>query len=336
MSQDPELELGRLYDRDVLVEVWGGSRYSGIAPSAKTKNVLLFTDPEEGVKHGYVDNLNLYDDVGPLVWYTGAGDDVDQTFVKGSDNYRLLHHRDQGRALRLFQAAGLIEGTQAKWQKYLGEYALDESTPYFERLMPVKPHGHRIVFVFQLRPVGPVAEPSIDYVTLPRGTVYRELHPAPERRAIMKTSCRLVEPERNLGAPIVRRPTEAVEVRRGEAELSDRFRAFLQAQGHNVMRCEIGIAGQVAVLLSDLFDETAKVLYEAKGTAERNAIRLAIGQLFDYRRHAEPRPQALAILLPEAPEADLQDLLESVGIALVYEENGAFVGWPVNGNSAGV
>jgi hypothetical protein len=83
------------------------------------------------------------------------------------------------------------------------------------------------------------------------------------------------------------------------------------------------------VFLTDLFDVSAKVLYEAKGRVDRNSIRLAIGQLLDYRRHIDPEPEALAILLPKAPHDDLKDLIESVDIKLVFEEDGRFVGWPV-------
>lgn len=77
---------------------------------------------------------------------------------------------------------------------------------------------------------------------------------------------------------------------------------------------------------TDLYDVTADELYEAKGTATRDAIRRAIGQVFDYRRHI-PRPAVnVAVLLPHRPSDDLLDLLLSVAIACVYEESsGDFV-----------
>jgi hypothetical protein len=329
MSEDKEFELGRYYTRAELVATWGGSKQSGISPSAKTKNVLVYTDPEAGEKHGYYDSLKLRDDYGPLIWYTGAGDDGDQHFDKGSDNYRLLHHEEQGRAIRLFQAAGKVQGSNTKLHKYLGKYKLDEGRQYFERRIPDGQGGYRTVVVFQFRPAGEVATPAVDYVRVAPGVVYRDLHPAVERRRIQKTFSRLVDPERNSGAPITRKPTEAISVRRREADLSDRYRTFLESQGREVKRFEIDIQGMTSGLLTDLFDTTKKVLYEVKGRSDRGSIRLAIGQLLDYRRHTDPKPEALAILLPKKPSLDLQDLIRSVDIKLVYQENGQFVGWPV-------
>jgi hypothetical protein len=54
---------------------------------------------------------------------------------------------------------------------------------------------------------------------------------------------------------------------------------------------------------------------------------MAIGQLFDYRRFA-PGKTDLAILLPEYPRADLVELIESAGIAIIHEKDGDFVTAP--------
>lgn len=329
MTEEPQLELGRYYTRAQLVATWGGSKQNGIAPSAKTKNVLVYTDPNSGEKHGYFDRLNLEDD-GPLVEYTGAGQKKDHTLDKGSDNYALLYHREQGRALQMFQAAGKVEGKRKKEKlhKYLGEYAVDERKPYFRRDVTIE--GVKLkTIVFRLRPVGETADPAIDYVTVPPGTVYKRVHVAPELAAHKETTCRLVDLERNSGAMIVRKPLAAISVQRREGELVDRFQAFIESQGQQAKRYELTVEGLNSVFLTDLFDVSAGVLYEAKGKTDRNSIRLAIGQLFDYRRHIDPEPNALAILLPKAPNHDLKSLIESVGIKLVYEENGQFVGWPL-------
>lgn len=313
------------------MKTWGGSPQSGIAPSAKTKNVLVYTDRETGRKHGYFDRLNLEDD-GPLVEYTGAGQEKDHTLDKGSDNYALLNHQEQGRALRLFQAAGKVEGKRKKEKlhKYLGEYAVDERKPFFYRDVTIK--GLKLkTIVFRLRPVSETADPAIDFKIIPPGIVYEQVHVASDLTAAKETSCRLVDLERNSGAPIVRKSSASISVRRREGELVDRFQAYIESEGQQAKRYELTIAGLKPVFLTDLFDVSAGVLYEAKGKADRNSIRLAIGQLFDYKRHIVPEPTALAILLPKAPNDDLKSLIESVGIQLVYEEGGKFIGWPVNG-----
>ena len=63
-----------------------------------------------------------------------------------------------------------------------------------------------------------------------------------------------------------------------------------------------------ATLYSDLADLTENILYEAKGSADRMSVRLAIGQVLDYGRFVDG--SRLAVLLPEEPHAaDLVELL---------------------------
>ena len=71
-------------------------------------------------------------------------------------------------------------------------------------------------------------------------------------------------------------------------------------------------------LLTDLVDQTTNVLYEAKGAATREAVRMALGQLLDYSRHVPGNPK-LAVLLPARPADDLLDLLGRHGVSCVYE-----------------
>lgn len=78
-------------------------------------------------------------------------------------------------------------------------------------------------------------------------------------------------------------------------------------------------AGEVRPLFTDPYDPDSNELIEAKGTATRVAVRQAIGQLYDYRRHL-PRPAAsLSVLLPHKPSADLLDLLRTCAIACIFE-----------------
>ena len=50
---------------------------------------------------------------------------------------------------------------------------------------------------------------------------------------------------------------------------------------------------------------------------------MAIGQLFDYRRFIEPAP-ACAVLLPDRPRPDVEELLRSAGISAVWKVDEAF------------
>ena len=54
---------------------------------------------------------------------------------------------------------------------------------------------------------------------------------------------------------------------------------------------------------------------EAIGSTDRNAIRMAIGRLCDYRRFV-PAGVTCAVLLPELPREDLQKLLASMGVGV--------------------
>ena len=107
---------------------------------------------------------------------------------------------------------------------------------------------------------------------------------------------------------------------RRESELVSRFRTHLASQGHSVKRWSLRPPGELLPLLTDDYDETTQELYEAKGTAVRNSIRLAIGQLLDYKRHIDVPELRLTLLLPARPTDDLLNLISSVGMGCVYED----------------
>jgi hypothetical protein len=69
------------------------------------------------------------------------------------------------------------------------------------------------------------------------------------------------------------------------------------------------------VLVRSFDGRGTDLLVEVKSTTDRSSIRLAVGQLLDYRRGLE-RPLAtdLLVLLPSQPEADAIHYLHSVGI----------------------
>jgi len=68
-------------------------------PFAQELKYSHFYDPAEGEKYGYVD--------GPredgFFHYTGEGQKGNQRMIRG--NAAILHHREKGRALRLFWGA---------------------------------------------------------------------------------------------------------------------------------------------------------------------------------------------------------------------------------------
>lgn len=157
--------------------------------------------------------------------------------------------------------------------------------------------------------------------------------------AVRREPIAAVEPVVPIGVDEV--PLEAVEVDRyevrgtatreavqREAALADRFQNFLTERQHRVRRYRVTPDGASAPLYSDIADITSRVLYEAKGTADRMAVRLALGQVLDYGRYVRrvvPDIE-LAVLLPEYPPGDIIDLLKDYDVGCVVElSSGTFI-----------
>ena len=115
------------------------------------------------------------------------------------------------------------------------------------------------------------------------------------------------------------------EAERREQKLVRALAVHLEGLGHKVCRQRILPPGEARPLFTDLFDLTTGLLVEAKGTVERNAIRMAIGQLADYRRFlGDGQPRNVAVLVPREPRADLCDLLATQKIDVIYPTDFGF------------
>lgn len=108
---------------------------------------------------------------------------------------------------------------------------------------------------------------------------------------------------------------------RREAEMVLEYAKYLERKGSLVERRAF-IIGKERIEC-DLFDKTRRNLIEAKGFADRIAIRMAIGQLADYSRHFKPK-LSLAVLVPMRPSDDLIALLSSQRISAVWRSKGQF------------
>ncbi|HEX5567216.1 MAG TPA: hypothetical protein VFY14_09915 [Streptomyces sp.] len=317
---------GQITTRAEMKKVFGGGPQGGIIPSRSTPSVLIYVDHHSGAKYGYKDGwLDEEDEIGPVFEYTGAGTKGHQTFEgqKGTGNRAILQHVEAGRELHLFVAAGKMPDSDTKKQRYVGQFELDTAQPYVVRQALDENKVMRKVIVFRLRPAGSVQRDVHDVIPPAKTTV---AVPVP---ADVTTSS-MVEPEGHSTATSERSAVPKTQAERREARLSKDFEAYLKALHHQVGRFQIKVKGTTSTLLTDLYDATSHVLYESKGTASRNAVRLAIGQLLDYRRHIRPADPRLAILLPEQPQEDLCELLAKEGIALVYPEGDTFRGVPVD------
>jgi hypothetical protein len=292
------LEPGEPVKRTALQREFGGRGQGGIGPSRRSPNVFVFSDPAAGEPHGYYDGW-LGDG---CFHYTGEGQRGDQEMKSG--NAAILNHRGENRALRVFQGArGEVT--------YVDEFEIDEAEPFYRTDAPETGGGpRREVIVFRLKPINiEPPEPNSKLTAVLTGSPVMDV-PIEQQHA-----------EKAYVTPN-RQPYEA---ERREQGLVLDLEAHLCALGHKVLRQRILPPGEARPLFTDLYDATTGLLVEAKGTVERTAIRMAIGQLADYRRFIDGgKPRHIALLVPNEPRKDLCDLLASQGIDLIYRIDAGF------------
>lgn len=283
-----DLAPGDVIERKQLHAKYGGRTQGGIGPSAKTPNVMVFTDPIAGEKHGYYDGW-MPDG---FFHYSGEGQYGDQRMLSG--NASILNHKAEGRALRVFQGArGHVT--------YLGEFAVDG---WYEADAPETGDGPlRKVIVFRLQPLDASAQgPATKLGRLLRGQTETVMQVDVEQHETEKS---FVEPSR-----------EPYEAERRESKLVLLFSDYLRSKGCQVSRHRIVPPGETRPLLTDLYVMDLQLLVEAKGSVTRENMRMAIGQLADYGRFVEVDHRA--ILVPSEPRSDLLALAHSQGCAVIW------------------
>jgi hypothetical protein len=295
---DLDLSPGEEIKRVELHKRYGGRRQGGISPSKQSPNVFLFTDQARGALHGYIyDGANA----DGFYHYTGEGQYGDQRMAQG--NRAIRDHKEEGRALHLFDASG---GSTT----YMGEL---EYVDHYTADAPETDEGPpRSVIVFRLRRLSgesPLAPSRVDQFG---GELVKEV---PVEQHL--TERMMIYPNR-----------EPYEAERREQKIVRELRASLLAEGHDVCRLQLRPEDEPAPLFCDLFDRTSNTLVEAKGSIARNSIRMAIGQLADYERMVSPAPQKL-ILVPEEPRPDLLRLAKSQKIGVTWPDgSGGFASTP--------
>ncbi len=225
--------------------------------------------------------------------YTGEGQKGNQSFIKG--NKAILNHVKDGRALRVFDG---VRGTVT----YMGEFELDAAQPYYYADAPETNNGPlRKVIVFRLRPVSAGATAQ----TSPASTHVVDV---PIEASNTETFS-------------IKASDAPREAERRESALVQRFIAYMKTQGiTQAIRKKITPPGESSPLFCDIFFPEIGLLVEAKGSADRNAIRMAVGQLLDYRRHIS-ETKRIGILTPEEMSDDLIDLITTYEIETFWENN---------------
>jgi hypothetical protein len=289
------LSPGETIERKELHEIYGGRTQGGIGPSQKSPNVLIFSDPVAGEPHGYFDGWRQ----DGCFHYTGEGQYGDQKMKSG--NAAILNHEAEGRALRVFMGArGIVT--------YEDEFELDAANPWYETEAQETGNGPpRKVIVFRMRPKTITPKPSQSKLD---AALDGQVTDVPIEQ--QWTEKMFIAPSQ-----------EEREAERREQKLVKAFEAHLKKKGHVVSRLKIVPPGEAKPLFCDLRDATANTLVEAKGSVSRQAIRMALGQLADYRRFADPDVKP-AVLVPEPPRPDLLALLDAEGVAAIWPVSDGF------------
>jgi len=300
-----DLEPGDLIKRTDLQAQYGGRRQGGIAGSAITPNVLVFSDPRTGQRYGYLDKWE-----GAVFHYVGEGQLGDQSMTSG--NKGILEHAERGKALRVFKG---VRGTV----RYEGEYGLEADEPWYFSEARDRTGALRKVVVFRMRPIdgGVPASVAIPAPTRPAavppgpiGTFGQGYAPASESARSTPRQPFAVDPN------VVDRGTV------GHARTQNALAAYLTAAGIAPLRpkppdpdFDLGWSHR-----------TGWYVVEVKSLTEQNEarqLRLALGQVLDYhdalsRRH----PIVRAVIAVERRPRDPRwvSLCERHGVLLVWPE----------------
>ncbi len=136
------------------------------------------------------------------------------------------------------------------------------------------------------------------------------------------TSIHIVAPELPSVEPVaVVTEATARESEQVEAGLREQFRVWHDKKGERLRG--ISIKTPTSTLRVDLYDQVTKALIEVKARADRDYLRFAIGQLYDYRRYLDFEVD-LAILVPSRPVDDLMGLLAAARVSAIWREGDAF------------
>ncbi|GIE34095.1 hypothetical protein Ait01nite_071400 [Actinoplanes italicus] len=136
------------------------------------------------------------------------------------------------------------------------------------------------------------------------------------------TNVRIVPPEVPNQKPVaVVTQKAAREAEQAEAVLRERFRRWRDPKGRRLLG--ISIDTPASTLRVDLYDPAASLLIEVKAKADRDPLRFAVGQLYDYRRYLNFEV-SLAVLVPRRPSDDLMGLLRTADIGAIWPHAASF------------
>jgi len=291
---------GESFSRSEMHSKVGGSFRHGMTSCNKGADFLLFYDTKNSKKFGYDKWEGAQAD--GTFHYTGQGTKGDQKLTRS--NKQLLLANQNGLPIHLIESRnGLCT--------YLSQVVLGSPNFFMRTAKDVEQLEDRNVFVFNLIPI--LMSQDLDV----------QLHQSHEVTGLDKP---WVSPSFE--------PTSKVEklwpggeISREENKLQGEFGLYLNNLGHEVFNHEFIFSGFRGSLKPDFWIESMGLVVEAKPSAAREFVRLAIGQVLDYANLAqiEGKPMNPAILLPNRPTTDLLGLMAKLHITVIYKNVNDFI-----------
>tara|TARA_B100001093_G_C26728833_1_gene971245 strand:+ start:248 stop:1150 length:903 start_codon:yes stop_codon:yes gene_type:complete len=282
-------DIGEKVFRKNLHKELGGSVQGGICPTASGR-IILFSDPKVGGEFGYHDGWS-----NGVYLYYGEGQVGDMQFSRG--NKAILNHKVDGKQLHLFMGA-------KKQVIYENEFEIDEQRPFELIESKDKNDDERISIVFRLKPI----------------KKYKSKLPITKIDFMDETVIEIVESEKSNTENFTIGGTGERVGERRESKLVKEYKDYREKNNLSSLKSiTIKPKGEskAITLRVDGWIDDEKILIEAKSSCTRNQIRLAIGQLLDYKRYLDPKQ--MAILLPSKPKGDLIKLISNLNIKLIYK-----------------
>jgi hypothetical protein len=220
-------------------------------------------------------------------------------------NKSLLNHEEDGRKVYLFQG---IKGEVT----FENEFVVDKKYPYFLTSSPDFLGNMRTAIVFRLKPV----------------TKYSSGYPKTEIKQPKKNIVREVPLEGGSGEVSKRKVNYESKPVKREALLVKDYNKYRKSKKlKELVRHEVQPSGSFRPLFTDGWASESSTLIEAKASTSRENIRMAIGQLLDYRRliRSKVKVKRMAILVPSKPREDLIKLLKELKIKTIFKEKEKFV-----------
>lgn len=307
-----DLSLGQEDSRTGIQSRFGGSNARGIsAPAAGGTNsdIMLWWKPEHGSTYGYEDGWTRDHS---SFYFTGTGQFGDQQFGPPfGENGRLRDHLANGDHVRL------LRYVRKNWTRYVAELRLHPTDPWRWIDGPDGTMATRRMIQFRFVAVDALP-PATDEIT--REPILSEVVEVALRLAPPPPTPSELEALRTKEFKKFIRAREVV-ASRTEAILVHDFRDWLfTARGLPSSGLTIPYAPEGRNLYADLFLPSLGILVEAKASASREHLRMAIGQLLDYARFISPRPQ-LMCLVPDKPPQDMLELLVENDIAVAWRSS---------------